>query len=414
MRLSFCNLRSSTLSLVVAAFGVTSGYAQSIHLSGKVFDARTSEPLAFASLSVFGTPVGTVTNILGEFDFTITEQFANDSLIISHVGYKSFRDKISDLSKRKLSVGLKAVPVLLEEVVIREKNLTAKEIVAMAVKSLTLNYATQPFCLQGFFREIEEENGKYVLLTEAAVDVYDKNFDGNPKGNLQEAVVVNEMRRSLRYSDRHSRDNIGWALADLVENNDVRYNRGMLDTTNNTFSLDTIVKYNDRLVYGISMTRQTDRGMLYIDMETFGFLKINMERKSVNEDRKYYEERNISKGRKQCRVWFRFSVEFELYQNKLYPRRMHESELNEIIDRASGDVKTVSTETLEFVVMNIIPDKKNEHAIQLKYGMTIKTGTYHEDFWKNYNTLKLTPLDERLIQDLEKEISLQEQFRTQK
>ena len=92
---------------------------------------------------------------------------------------------------------------------------------------------------------------------------------------------------------------------------------------------------------------------------------------------------------------------------------MHESELNETYDQA-GQLKLSSIETLEFIVINIISDKENPEAKRLKYGMMIKPGEYHEEFWKNYNILKLTPLDKKLIHDLEKEISLQEQFEKQK
>jgi len=385
--------------------------AQTLLITGRVFDQQSNQPLAFASVSIVGKPVGTVTNAAGEFDFYIPEEYKNDSLVISHVGYKSFRDKIDRLPTGSLSVGLKAISVLLREIIIREKDLTGKEIVAKAVKNLTLNNSTKPFCLQGFFRQIEEENGKYVLLAEAAVDLYDKNFDGRPKKDLQESVDVTEMRRSLRYGSQSKRNNIGIPLTDLIENNDVRYNRGMLDSAN-TFSLDTITVYNDKLVYGVSMSRGTDSGVLYIDMETFGFLRITMERKSRDKGKNYYDERNIKSGR-QRRVWFKFSVEFDSYDNKLYPRRMHESELNEIYDPA-GKLKLSSVETLEFIVTNIIPGKENQAAKKLKYGMMIKPTEYHEAFWKNYNVLKLTPLDEKLIQDLEKEISLQEQFGKQK
>jgi hypothetical protein len=399
------------LTIILAALSFGAVTAQTKLITGRVFDERSKEPLGFASVSIIGKPVGTVTNAAGEFDFYISEGYKNDSLVISHVGYKSFRARIDQLPKESLSVGLKAISVLLREIVIREKDLTGKEIVARAVKNLTLNYSTKPFCLQGFFRQIEEENGKYVLLVEAAVDLYDKNFDGRPKKDLQESVDVKEMRRSLRYGSQSKRDNIGIPLTDLIENNDVRYNRGMLDSAN-TFSLDTITVYNDKLVYGVSTSRGTDSGMLFIDMESFGFLKITMERKSRDESKNYYDEHNVKSG-KQRRVWFRFSVEFDSYNNKLYPRRMHESELNEIYDPA-GKLKFSSVETLEFIATNIIPDKENQAAKKLKYGTMIKPTAYHQEFWKHYNVLKLTPLDEKLIQDLEKEISLQEQFEKRK
>lgn len=253
---------------------------ENIILTGKVLDEKSNEPLAFASIRVACKPVGTVTNANGEFDFYLDDKYSNDTLVITHVGYHTFKDKIGNLSKRRLSIPLRPRPALLNEVIIREKNLTAKEIVGKAVKNLTLNYSTKSFCLEGFFREIEAENGKYVLLTEAAVDLYDKKFDGKPKRRLQESVDVREMRRSLRYTGQSNRDNIGFALADLLENNDVRYNRGMLDTARNSFTLDTMTVYNDRSVFGVSVANKTDSGMLYIDTETFGFLKISMERKS--------------------------------------------------------------------------------------------------------------------------------------
>jgi hypothetical protein len=402
---------TGVLTLILSVLASDSVNSQSHLITGRVYDDRSHEPLAFASVSIAGKPMGTVTNGNGEFDFYIPEECKNDSLIISHVGYKSFREKISELPTGILSTGLSATRVFLREIIIREKDLTGKEIVAKAVKNLTLNYSTKPFCLQGFFRQIEEENGKYVLLAEAAVDLYDKNFDGRPKSQFEESVEVKETRRSLRHGSQTKRDNIGIPLTDLIENNDVRYNRGMLDSAN-IFSLDTITICNERLVYGVSVSRGTDSGILYIDMENFGFLKITMERKSRDKSKNYYDERNIKSGR-QRRVWFRFSVEFESYNNKLYPRRMHESELNEIYDPAD-QLKLSSIETLEFVVTNIIPGKENPSAKKLKYGMMIKPGEYHPEFWKTYNILKLTPLDEKLIHDLEKEISLKEQFEKQK
>lgn len=396
--------------LVIFLLSIVSARCQNLLIAGKVFDAKSREPLAFASVGIVGKSLGTVTNANGKFDFFIPREFSSDSIVISHVGYQSFRDKIISLVGKSSSFGLNAKPVLLQEVVIREMNLTAKEIVSKAVKNLALNYSTKPFCLEGFFREIEQENGKYVLLTEAAVDIYDKKFDGRRKNHLQEAIDVKEMRRSLRHGKQNNRDNIGHALADLIENNDVRYNRGMLDTANNTFTLDTITQYHDRLVYGVEMKHRTDSGMLYIDTETFGILKISMERKSEDPAKTFYDERLVSKDSRQRRNWFRFSVEFELFDGKLYPRRMHESEMNELHDAPTGQLKITSIETLEFVATNIIPGKESKAAKKLKYGMMIKPGEYHEAFWKNYNTLKLTPLDEKLIRDLEKDISLQKQF----
>jgi hypothetical protein len=188
----------------------------------------------------------------------------------------------------------------------------------------------------------------------------------------------------------------------------------MLDVNSNEFSLDTVMSYNGRTVFGVSMSNRTDRGMLYIDTDTYGILKINMERKSQDMDTNYYQVDNVNDSLKRGRVWFRFSVEFEEYENKLYLRRTHESEYNEIIYSTTGKVKIASQETLEFIVTNILPRKENKDATRIRYGQTLKIGAYHPEFWKEYNTLKLTPLNKKLIRDLEQEISLEQQFEKQK
>ena len=397
------------ITVILSFILVQNSFAQlTIIISGSVKDSATQKSLPFASVSIAGRPVGTVTNENGDFDFLIPEEYRNDTLLISHVGYKNYKQPVHTLSHAHVSIHLKPQTFLLDEIEIREKELTAKEIIAKAAKNLKFNYSTKPYCLEGFFREIEEENGKYVMLMEAAVDIYDKNFDGLKKYDLQESVDVREIRRSLRYGGQENKNNIAISLTDLLENNDVRYNRGMLDTAANEFSIDTITTYNDRLVYGISMSNKTDFGTLYVDTETFGVWKINMERRS-RDGQKYYDI-NRRGGKSRGRKWFIFTVEFERYEGLFYPRRMHESEENEIFDPKTKQVNITAIETMEFVVTKLYLEKENSAAKRLRYGMQIKHKPYNKEFWKSYNMLKLTPLHENLIHDLEKELPLQEQF----
>ena len=71
-------------------------------------------------------------------------------------------------------------------------------------------------------------------------------------------------------------------------------------------------------------------------------------------------------------------------------------------------------ERLELIVNEIKNDavSKEEEMKKLNYRCSFDIGAYNEAFWKNYNILTLTPLDKKLIADLEKETSLQEQFKT--
>jgi hypothetical protein len=44
------------------------------------------------------------------------------------------------------------------------------------------------------------------------------------------------------------------------------------------------------------------------------------------------------------------------------------------------------------------------------YGLQFQDRPYNKDFWDNYNVIKETPLDQQILQDLEKHAPLKAQF----
>jgi hypothetical protein len=387
-----------------------------VTVTGTVTNHEDQAPLAFANISIKGTPIGTVTNASGDFEFHIPSQHSGDTLVISYIGFETLSQKISQLVNvsGKQVFTLKPSAVMLKEVVVSATDLTGKEIVQKAVKRIRDNYPAKQFCLEGFFREIEEENGKYVLLTEAAIDLYDSGYTSTG-GRFREAIDIREVRRSLRYSQRADGDNIGFALMDLLENNDVRYKRNMLNTKMNSHTLDSLTVYNNRPVYVISMSNWADRGKLYIDAETFAFIKIGVDRRSRKANKPYYQVYPYQDSLRCGRISFTFSVEFQEYDGKLFVKRMYEHEENDFYHpKNKKSILIKSVETLELIVTNVRTGVSSNDARRLSFNARFSIGPYNENFWKNYNMVKLSPLSEKLIRDLEKDVSLQEQFKSSK
>lgn len=387
-----------------------------VTLTGTVTNHEDHTPLAFANISIKGTPIGTVTNASGDFEFHVPAQYVTDTLVVSYIGFETLSRQISLLVNmaEKQMLSLKPSAVMLKEVVIAAKDLTGKEIVQKAIKRIRDNYPVQPFCLEGFFREIEEENGKYVLLTEAAIDFYDEGYTST-RGRIREAIDIREVRRSVRYSQRTDGDNIAYALIDLLENNDVRHKWGTLNTKMNTYTLDSLTMYNSRPVYVISTSNLIDRGKLYIDAETFAFIKIGADRRSRKADKPYYQTYPYQDSLQCGRISFTFSVEFQEYDGKLFIKRMYEHEENDFYHPKNKTAILIkSVETLDLIVTNVRTGVSSANARRLKHNSRFTIGPYNENFWKNYNTVKLSPLSEKLIRDLEKDVSLQEQFKTSK
>ncbi len=69
---------------------------ENITLHGKVLDKETNLPLAYVSVGVLNKSRGTVSDTIGQFGFSITDEYFSDSLQFSIVGYNSLRVAVKD------------------------------------------------------------------------------------------------------------------------------------------------------------------------------------------------------------------------------------------------------------------------------------------------------------------------------
>jgi hypothetical protein len=83
------------------------------------------------------------------------------------------------------------------------------------------------------------------------------------------------------------------------------------------------------------------------------------------------------------------------------------------------DIKTkelkFETELSQSLLINeIIPNSPNRIATTEKmknYGLQYQDLPYNQEFWENYNVIKESPLDRKVIDDLEKHGVLDKQFK---
>lgn len=88
--------------------------------SGIVMDKETNEPLKYVSIGIVGKDVGTVSNDDGSFFFEIDDQFSQDSLLFSYIGYEAQSRRIAALNKNKQEIiYLEPKSTLLSEVVVK-------------------------------------------------------------------------------------------------------------------------------------------------------------------------------------------------------------------------------------------------------------------------------------------------------
>lgn len=188
------------LLLVFTVFSIGfNGFAQT-EIKGKVTDFMTYEAIENASVYIENTSIGTITNADGKFALRVPQANLADTLVISSIGFKSFKTAITDFEEG-MDIFLEEDIAPLDEVVVvadtRPKS--GNEVMERAIERLPRNLPEEPFMQKGFLRHKERNKKEYKWLIEAAITLYDANPGQGAKDHLK--INVDEIRKSYDLRD---------------------------------------------------------------------------------------------------------------------------------------------------------------------------------------------------------------------
>ncbi|NOS55645.1 MAG: carboxypeptidase-like regulatory domain-containing protein [Cyclobacteriaceae bacterium] len=391
------------LFCALSSFAVT---AQKLTVSGKVVDKETREPLPFASVGILGKSIGTVTNLQGEFDFHLNSEFKDNIFAINMLGYKTFEAPVWALLTDSLVIQIEKSTVILDEVVVSD-SLKGGDILHIALLKIDENYPKNPYVLEGFYRDLKKVANTYVSLLEAAVSIYDEDYkEPRNKFKLRERVALKEVRRSIGYSSKFtSFFDQGNLLEDLLLHNSIRYRHfPEEDEFLKQLTREKDTDFNNRPVYVI--THKLDQVKLLIDKKTFAILHLEDENTS---DLFVGKKRGlVSKLVKVKRV-----IDFKAFEGVMYLNYLSVNSQINWFDGETNDLK-FETELNQILLINSVePNTSKKIGLGQKmknYGLQYQDQAYNKAFWDNYNVLKESQLDKKIISDLEREQSLEHQF----
>lgn len=386
------------------------GWSQNLTISARIVDKEDGTPLGFASVGIKGVPVGTISNGQGEFDFHFPIEHRNDILVISMMGYRNFESPIwSLIDQSQLVIQLEKSAIQLQEIVVSD-TLNGGDVLRIALSRVTKNYPMEPFLMEGFYRDVKKVGGTYISLLEAAVKIYDENYqEPRNKSKLREHVRLVEVRQSLGYESRFTKyfdqDNL---LEDLLLNNFIRYYHFEHDEAFfSTLARDTNSYYDDREMYVVKNDKDYFL-KLYIDKEDFAIARIEYE-ENVQHDNVLSKKKDlVSKfvGQKK-------TIDFRRHNGKMFLNFMTLTSRINWYDVNTNALK-FETELFQQLLINKVNPKPKERIGSTEkmrnYGLQYQDQPYNKAFWDNYNVIKDTPLDKQVLADLEKLAPLESQF----
>ncbi|RRB01107.1 carboxypeptidase-like regulatory domain-containing protein [Larkinella rosea] len=290
MQYSTNHIRLFLLGFIYVLFAgyVTAQSTNYLTLSGKITNQETGEPVPFASISVVGRGIGTVSNVVGTFVLKVPDSYANDSLKVSSVGYQSFKKLVSAVTGQNQLIGLKTAAVTLDEVQVQARRKTAEDILREAVAAIPRNYDTTSVQMTAFYREDQQFDNKPVVSSEAVLSIYKAAYNQTETKDGMKVIKGRKKEYDRAIHQLPPVINLSNGARNLLLYCDLvklaSYRRNIINERNYAYyDLTLSTLKGDRLMYVIDFKpgkrkrKAFGTGKLYIDAQTMAFVQFEFQ-----------------------------------------------------------------------------------------------------------------------------------------
>ncbi len=348
-------------------------------------DAKNKAPLPFASIYLKGTSIGTVSNIEGAFVFHVPSKYEEDTITISMIGYESI-ERVFDDFKDGAHIPLEEKVLTLDEVIVNDKKpLSAKEIVSKAYQSIAINYPSKSYILEGFIRDLQNEDSVYVELLECAVKM---QYQPNQVKKIPEIELValkqSYVTEKHPWNDQWERKN---SIIDLVEDDFIRFDYGPIKAKNGwKYEVESVVPIGEKLAYKINaVNKPFYEAQFFIDVDSYAFIKIDYSRRAQS---KRYYKRRLANGQQE--QYYNLVFEYQYFKGKWYLKYQKEEDVWQIF-KGPESKKLIFTKYPKkelFINKVVIADlEAYSFTDNLDHTQSVENQAkpYDPDFWKYYN-----------------------------
>ncbi len=267
---------SILLSFIISA-SVVSQENSYLEYSGKIVDQSTGTPLIFATISIEGTNIATVTNSDGEFRLKVPADKTGMNILASYIGYKNRVIPINKLDKKRNRIELEVHAVSLAEINVFPKD--AELLIRAVINRRKENYRQSASLMTAFYRETIKKRRSYASLSEAVMKIYKQPY----RSINSDQVKLLKARKSADYNKLDTLvlklmgGPFNTLVLDIMKNPNMILSYESLDHYN--FNLENITKIDNRLIYVLSFKQKEwiqeplFYGKLYIDSESLAITR---------------------------------------------------------------------------------------------------------------------------------------------
>jgi hypothetical protein len=391
-------------------------FSQSLKIRGVITDQDSSEPIEYATISLYNSSVSTYSNASGAFELSVN---AGDTLKVSSVGFKNKYTVAR--SAAPLTITMEREIISLDGVVVHAD--TIYKVVERAFKQIKKNYPRSKYYREAFFREYAKKDNSYVRLIEAAVSEFDNGFS-SPHENQR--IRIDEIRKSVDNIEKSWQTKViefvfGKSNSLVVSkyNGDFirRYSQNRKLFLNDKLPFEEyyefkhtgFTSYDGEQLYivEISMPAKRDKGQfkgfMYINPKDYGIVRF------AHAFGMPADFQQSSSANQQI-AYRTYQTSYDAYYRKV-GSKYYLSRIKSVIPAAIGTIDKENMTGFQFfhtdyVTVKLYTKKSQYDKVKKKESITRSMdlydskAPYNKDFWESYPVLLANPVDHQAIVEL--------------
>jgi hypothetical protein len=365
-------------------------------LSGKIIDGKKENPIKYASVSLLNKPIGTISNIDGNFLLKIHPDFIRDTIVISCMGYEQILMPAYKILDDDLIV---MIPVSIRIKEVKVVSTTPERLLQNIRQNLSQNYSEEPKLMTAFYRETIKQDNNYINVSEAVIEVLKAPYL-NPSRNDLVRIVKGRRSPDVKPFQWLNFKLQGGPFT-ITKLDVVKTVESFLDKeyqSSYVYNINRVIMYNENPVYILEFKPVADfeelgfAGEIYVHRETFAIVHANFHfTKTGLKNAESVMIKKKPKGVKAKPVFTNYEVNYQQYLGKWHLANVKASvkfKVRSRNDKVNSEYHSVSDLLITDIKNTELKKFDRDESFTQRDIFVEMINNYDPDFWENYNIIK--------------------------
>jgi hypothetical protein len=365
-------------------------------LSGKIVDDRKENPIKYASVSLVNKPIGTISNVDGNFLLKIHPDFIRDTIVISCMGYAQMMMPAFKILDEDVIV-MNPVSIRIKEVKVVAT--TPSKLLQNIRDHLLVNYSEDSKLMTAFYRETIQQDNDYINVSEAVIEILKAPYSNSMRNDL---VRVIKGRRS---PDVKPFQWLNFKLQGgpftITKLDIVKTVESFIDEeyqNSYEYNISRVIWYNGNPVYILEFNPVAEFndlgfvGEIYVHRETFAIVHVNFRyNKSGLKNAESVMIKRKPKGVKAKPTYTNYEVNYQQYRDKWHLANVKASvkfKVRSRNDKINSEYHSVSDLLITDIQNTELKKFDRDESFTQRDIFVEMINNYDPDFWENYNIIK--------------------------